>query len=185
MATSTVFSEFECDLMNLKAGETLYPVECIGSVEETNEVRKTTKKCRGVVAKTRTKGTGAGTLKLTAHMPYDAYIALHAMDSEKLAEGVHGYGKDSLHPVVPVTAHIMDEDDVEKFKAWPCCTVSTGPARKIENGAEEVAETELEISFSPDENGFGFYEALADGLNEAIADSWMEAFTPDLVTATV
>ncbi|MGN0301597.1 MAG: hypothetical protein ACI4BI_01815 [Anaerotardibacter sp.] len=182
-STETVFSEFECDLMNFKIAETDYEIKCIGSVEESNEVRNVTKKCRGVVTKKRTYGTGTGTLKLTAHMPYEAYNAIHAMNSEKLAEGVKGYGRDSLHPEFPITAHIKDEDGIEKYKAWPICTASTGPARKIENGAEEVAEVELEIGFTSDENGFGFYEALASDITE-LKDQWMKNFTPDLVIAS-
>lgn len=185
MSIDTVFSEFEARQMNFTLDETVYRVECIGSVEEENEVRKTIKKCRGVTKKTRTKGTGAGTLKITAHMPYELYVKLHGMDKSSLAQGVYAYGTQSLHPVVLITALILDEDDVEKFKAWPQCTVSTGPARKIENGAEEVAETEMEISYGPDDNGEGFYEALAASVDEAIASAWMEEWTPALVAATV
>lgn len=183
--TETVFSEFECDQMNFKPGDTLYKIKCIGSVELGCEVRSVKKKCRGVVSKSRTYGTGFGTLKFTAHMPYACYNELHAMNSSKLAAGVHGYGRESLHPMFPTTAHITDEDGNEKYKAWPLCTVSTGPAQKIENGAEEVAEVELEISFMPDENGFGMYESLDSELSEQIKAKWMDEFTPELVLASV
>ena len=52
------------------------------------------------------------------------------------------YGKNSLHPTFTITADVYDEDDVRKLKAYPMCTMSTGPARKVENGADEVAEVE-------------------------------------------
>ena len=188
MATTneTQFSEFECDLLSMKIGETAYDVKCIGNIEQETEVRKVTKKCCGVVAKSRTYGTGNGTLKLTAHMPYKCYVELHAMDGADLKDGIYGYGRGSLHPVVPITGHITNEDGDEKYKAWPCCTVSTGPADKIENGAEEVAEVELEIAFTPDVNGYGVYEALADDLDKATKEAWMKEFTPALMqVATV
>ena len=181
----TVFSEYDVKLMNFIfcTGESkeVWPVKVIGKLEEESEVRKMVKKGRGVPFKKRTWGTGSGTLKLKAHMPYGLYIKLHGMDATDLADGVSAYGRDSRHPEAVVTADVLDEDDVEKFKAWPCCVVSTGPARSVENGAEEVAETELEIGFSPDDTGRGMYEALAEGLTTAIKSGWMSSFTSTLV----
>lgn len=187
IVNETIFSEYDVKVLNFIFGEgenkEVWHVKVIGKLEEESEVRKLIKKGRGVTIKNRTWGTGAGTLKLTAHMPYALYIKLHGMDAEDLADGVSAYGRDSRHPAATVTGDVFDEDDVEKFKAWPSCVVSTGPARSIENGAEEVAETELEIGFSPDETGRGMYEALAAGLSDAIKTGWMESFTPDLVAA--
>ena len=59
--------------------------------------------------------------------------------------------------------------------------MSTGPARTVENGAEEVAEVEMEIAFSPDDYGDGIYEALAEELDPTLKSQWMEGFTPALV----
>lgn len=186
MAVTTVFSEYEVRLANVKIGEEFWPIKCIGTWEEAMESRTVSKKCRGVVAKTRTKGTGAGTCKVTAHIPLELYHALHGMKNDDLADGVYAYGTSSLHPVACITLDVFDEDDVEMFKAYPVCTVTTGPSRKVENGAEEVAEVELEVAVSPDDNGQGVYEALANGLAENIKTAWMESFTPELVkTATV
>ena len=185
--TETVFSEYDVEYMNFifgtGEGKEVWPVKLIGKLEEESEVRKMIKKARGVPFKNRTWGTGTGTLKLTAHMPHALYVKLHGMDGGKLADGVNAYGRDSRHPEALVTADVLDEDDIEKFKAWPRCVVSTGPARSVENGAEEVAETELEIAFSPDETGMGMYEALAAGLAKTIQDGWMDSFTPALVAA--
>lgn len=177
-----VFSEYEVREMKVIIGENVGTIKCIGTLEEESTVMTITKKCRGIVAKTRTRGTGSGTLNLTAHIPYALYHEMMGMKDDNLIAGVHAYGKDSLHPVCTITADVYDEDDVEKFKAWPCCTMNTGPARSVENGAEEVAEVECEIAFSPDEYGYGMYEALATDLTDDTAkSSWMDAFTPDLV----
>ena len=79
---------------------------------------------------------------------------------------------------------IEDEDGAERLKAYPNCVMNTGVTRKIENGAEEVAELELEISAMPDEYGNGMYEALVDELTDAtVKDNWLTAFTPTLVQA--
>ena len=182
MDIEKIFSEYEVRQMNFTHGEQQWPVECIGSAEEENEVRKVVKKCRGVVSKTRTIGTGNGTIKVTAHMPYELYAVMHAMDEDKtLIDGVYGYGTYSHHPEMTMTEEIFDEDGFEKFKAYPRCIATTGPARKVTNGEEEVAEVELEIAFMPDAHGMGFYEALKDGLDEDVAAKWMTEFTPDLV----
>lgn len=182
---SKVFSDFELDQMGIKfVDESAYErADCVGSVEEEMESKTVTKSCRGVVVKERTRGTGRGTLKISAHIPYAIYTKFFGMDSDDLVAGVKGYGRNSRHKEFSIVMHVLDEDGVEKLKAYPKCIVSNmGPARKIENGAEEVAEVELEISVTPDEHGYGMYEALADDVTDAdVKDAWMTAFEPDLV----
>lgn len=181
----TVFSEYEVRQANVKVGERVWPIKCIGKWEEAMEARKTVKKCRGVVAKQRTRGTGAGTCKVTAHIPMELFNVLHGMEDDELAEGVYAYGTASLHPVAVITLDVFDEDDNEKLKAYPVCTVTTGPTRNVENGAEEVAEVDLEVGVAPDDTGRGVYEALASNLSEEIKTAWMEGFTPELVKIQV
>ena len=182
----TVFSEYEVKQLNCIFGTgenaVVGTIDCLGNLEEESEVRSMIKRCRGVTNKKRTWGTGSGTLKATMHVPWALYVKMMGMEDESLASGVYGYGRYSKHPEFTLTADVFDEDDVEKLKAWPKCTASTGPARKVENGAEEVAEIEAEIGFAPDEYGVGVYEALAaDITDKAIVDAWLEAFTPELV----
>lgn len=176
-------SEFEIDKLGVKfEGEEAYTVmECIGSLEEDMTVKTVTKKCRGVIKKKRSKGTGEGTLKLSAHIPYDIFTKAFGMNLDTLKEGVYAYGQNSIHKNFAVTGHTIDEDNNEKLKAYPNCTITTGVVRKIENGAEEVAELELEIGVMPDNHGNGLYEAPVEGLEKTVADTWMSAFTPELV----
>ena len=61
--------------------------------------------------------------------------------------------------------------------------MNAGPASKVENGAEEVAELEIEIGYSPDKNGFGHYECDLEDATEDVKNAWMESFTPELVKA--
>ena len=181
---NAVFSDFELDQMGLQFDGTdaYVPVNCVGSCEEEMETKKISKLCRGVVAKTRTKGTGAGTLKITAHVPWAVYTEAYGMELDTLKEGVKAYGQNSRHKEFGLVMHIMDEDGNEKLKAYPKCIMSNGVTRKIENGAEEVAEMELEISVMPDEHGNGVYEAVVSELtDETVKTTWMTAFTPELV----
>ena len=180
----TVFSEFEMRIMRIIFGEgDVYDVKCVSKVEMEATIRNIVNNCRGVVAKKRTRATGEGTLKVTAHMPHECYVRLHDMKRDGLIDGVHAYGQDSLHPEVCITGDIFDDN--EKYKAWPRCTVSTGANSTIENGAETVEEVELEIGFMPDDYGEGFYEVLKTDLTDETAKtSWLNAFTPALVHKT-
>ncbi len=181
--TKGVFSEYELRKMGIKlADETEYKsADCVGSSEEEMETKVVTKSCRGVVAKTVVKGTGNGTLTISMHMPKEIYDAVYGMNLDTLINGVKAYGQNSIHKSFSIVQDIFDEDGEEKFKAYPNCIMMSGVARTIENGAEEVAEIEIEVTVNPDEFGNGMYEALASELDETIKNQWMTAFTPELV----
>lgn len=187
--TNGVFSDFEVREMGIKfassTATTYQTANCVGSCEEEMETKVITKSCRGVVKKKKVKGTGAGTLSLSLHMPWEIYVDAYGMELDTLIEGVNAYGQNSEHQVFSITQHIYDEDGVEKFKAYPNCIIESGKTCKIENGAEEVAEIELEISILPDDYGNGVYEALATELSDTtVKTTWMTAFTPSMVQAT-
>lgn len=182
--TEKVFSEAEVRKIGIKIGEATKADinECVGTWEEELEVKTVVKKCRGVVSKSRTKGTGNGTIKASMHMAQDLFAEMYGMKQEGLKDGVIAYGTKSLHPVFCVTALVLDEDDNEKLKAYPNCTIQTALTRKVENGAEEIAEIELELAITPDEEGNGMYEAVVTDLtDEDLKTKWLESFTPELV----
>lgn len=181
-----IFSDFEIDELGIKAGtQPMASVTCLGSVEEELEVRTISKKCRGVVVKKIVKATGSGTLKVTAHIPSDLFYQMHGMNVGELVDGVKAYGLKSKHEALLLTMHILDEDGVEKYRAYPNAVVQSGVTRKIENGGEEVTELELEIGVLPDEFGQGMYEALKSAIDVTLANKWMKEFTPALVKAVV
>lgn len=185
-----VHSEYELREMAIKiAGEDTYKhCDCVGSSEEELDVIQITKKCRGVTTKTRVKGAGTGTKSVSAHVPYDMYNKFYDMANRAdLVEGVSGYGTGNVHKEFAMTERVFDEDGVEKLKAYPRCIMLSGPSRSIENGAEEVAELELEINLMPDEYGYCMYETIVSTLPEGseIATQWMTAFEPDLVKKAV
>jgi hypothetical protein len=185
--TNGVFSDFEIDKMSVKfaaasgASETAIAMDCVGSVEEELTAKEITKKCRGVVIKDVVKGTGEGTLTISAHVPTTIFTKAFGMTQSDLAEGVQAYGSNSRHKEFCLTMHVLDEDGAEKYKAYPKCIFKARPKINIENGAEEVAEVEMEIAVMPDDKGNGMYEALASGLSSTITTGWMENFNYDLV----
>lgn len=178
-----VFSEYELRKMGIKfkSAETYTSADCVGSCEEELESKVITKKCRGNVVKKKVKGTGNGTLKISMHMPYEIYEQAYGMKLDSLIEGVRAYGQNSVHEELAIVQDVFDEDGNEKFKAYPNCIIQSGLSRKIENGAEEVAEVEIEVSVMPDECGNGLYEALASTLTEEVKSKWMTGFEPSMV----
>ena len=181
--TNPAFSDFELEKIGLKfkTGSAYQVVECIGSLEEEMESKTVTKKCRGVIKKKKTKGTGNGTLKISLHIPWNIYTQAFGMNLDTLIEGVKAYGRNSVHEEFAIVGDVKDEDGVAKLLAYPNAVIESGTAKKIENGAEEVAEVELEVSVMPDEYGNGKYEALVDDIDDEVASAWMASFTPALV----
>ena len=172
------FSEFELDQFGIKvAGEEQFTrADAVGSCEETLNTKVVTKKSRGVVVKKRVRPDGTGSLKLSMHMPYEIFASIYGLQTEGLIDGVKAYGTSGRHPTMAITVRILDEDDVIKYKAYPNCILESGISRKVENGGEEVAEIELEVSLMPDEYGNCMYEALATELpedGELTLNTWM------------
>lgn len=178
------FSEFEVKNTSIKfeEDESAVKVGCVGTLEETMNSKTITKKCEGVVVKSVSRGDGTGELALSLHMRYDLFLKTYGMMSDGLVDGVYSYGKNSIHKPFCLTAEVFDEDGVKKLKAYPNCVVTTGIARKIENGAEEVAEMEMTVSVMPDDNGNGMYEAIESLItDENVKTKWLSNFTPELV----
>lgn len=180
----SVFSEFEVKNTSIKFAEddTAIKVGCVGSLEETMNSKTITKKCEGVVVKSVSRGDGTGELAMSLHMRYDLFLKSYGMASDGLKDGVYAYGQNSIHKPFCLTCEVKDEDGIKKLKAYPNCVITTGVSRKIENGAEEVAEMEITVSVMPDEFGNGMYEAIESQLqDETIKNTWLTNFTPDLV----
>lgn len=187
---SSVFSKFELRKMGVKisGSEAYKSADCVGTFEEELDVKIVSKMCRGVQVKTRPRGAGTGTVTVSAHVPYDIYCEMFDMgERDDLVEGVQGYGSNNFHKEFSIVADVYDEDDNELLLAYPRCIIQTGPNTNIENGAEEVAEIEVEISLMPDDSGYCRYECVVSDLHEGSTikpDTWMSNFTPDMVKKT-
>lgn len=184
------FSEFEVKNTSIKflndtTSTTATKLGCVGSLEETMNSKTITKKCEGVVVKSVSRGDGTGELALSLHMRYDLFVKSYGMVSDSLKDGVYTYGQNSRHNAFCLTCEVYDEDGNKKLKAYPNCVITTGIARKIENGAEEVAEMELTVSVMPDDNGNGLYEVVVtEDTASTITSAWLTNFSYDLVKAT-
>lgn len=182
----TQFSEYECDQLGVKvSGETeAYLWDCVGELSVTKDLMKTTKKCRGVVEKSRTREAGTGTIKVKAHWPMALLMRLQAMKVDGLKDGIYASGDGCIHPEVCITAQMRDEDGKIKYKAYPRASLTSEVEDAITNGDEEVAELELEFTYMKDTKGYGEYQAVESELDTATADKWMAEFTPELAQAS-
>lgn len=188
MSYTTVFSDFELDQFAIKvAGEQAFERDdCVGSLEEDLEAITVTKKCRGIVKKSRTRGSGSGTLNVSMHIKKSIADKITGMYTTGLTTGVSGYGAVSVHPEFCITARVKDEEGTIKYKAYPKCTLTKKPTVKIENGAEEVAEVEMEIKLAADEYNLCMYEAIAEDLtgSRLTAENWMTDFSSSQAQAS-
>lgn len=179
----SVFSEFEIKNASIKFAdsETFTKLGCVGSADDELEVKVVTKSCEGVVVKSVARGAGSGTLNMSLHMNYSLYVEALGMEQEGLKTGVVAYGKNSKHKEFSLVAEIFDEDGVKKLVAYPRCVMSSAPSATIENGAEEVAEIEIEMNLFADDLGNCKYEAIAESLSEDLNSQWMTNWSQELI----
>ena len=180
MATdkTKTFSEYEVTEIGFLFGNNDNISEtCLGSLAEEMESKTVTKKCRGIVTKSRTRGTGTGTVTLSLHVK--AYVAykVAGMYVDGLKDGVTAYGENSIHPEFALTADVCDEDGNEKYKAYPKCVLASKPTVTIENGAEEIAELEMTLNVMPDDYRNGVYECFKEDVPSGV--TWMTGFTSE------
>jgi len=178
-----VYSYYECDQLAIKvAGDESYTRDdCVGSLNVERETKTVTKKCRGVVKKRKTKPTGNGTITLKMHIKMALYRRIHAMTNEGLQPGVYAFDNTQSMPELALTARVKDEDDNIMFLGYPRCKVEEINALEIENGAEEVAELEMKLSYMPDDYNKGEYQALEVELTGDVLtpSNWMTTFSSE------
>lgn len=183
-----VYSYFECDQLAMKvAGDEDYTRDdCIGSLNVERETKTVTKSCRGVVKKRKTKPTGNGTIELKLHMKLALYRRINAMTNTGLQPGVYAFDNTQSMPELALTARVKDEDDNIMFLGYPRCKVEEINKLEIENGAEEVAEVEMKLSYMPDDYNKGEYQALEVELTGDVlnADNWMTDFDSETAQLT-
>lgn len=188
MTSAEVYSYFECDQLAIKvAGDNDYTRDdCVGSIEVERETKTVTKRCRGVVKKRKTKPTGNGTITLKLHIKLGLHRKLTAMTNEGLQPGIYAWDNTVPMPEASVTARVKDEDDNIMFLGYPRCKVEELNTLSIENGAEEVAEVEIKMSYMPDDYNKGEYQALEDELtgNVLTPENWMTTFSSQTAQLT-
>lgn len=155
---------------------------CVGSIERETESKEVMKKCEGIEVKKLSKPMKSN-LKITAHVPVGVLRDYFGLRTDGLKAGVWAYGTLSKGLDFVLTADEIDEfENVTKLVAYPNCSNAAGFGAKIENGADEVAELELEVTALPDESGEIYYEAFTNELtDQTVAEQWHTQFTRTLV----
>lgn len=155
---------------------------CVGSVEGETTLKEIIKMCEGVEVKKKVKPEKID-LTVSAHIPVAVVRDMFGLKTEGLKPGIYSYAKDSKGKEFIYTADVIDEfEDVTKLIAFPRAVSATGFKFAIENGADEVAEMEVEITCYPDEQGNLYYEALVSELTDTtIVETWHSQFTYSLV----
>lgn len=158
---------------------------CIGQIETETEIVEIVKRCEGVERKKvskpqKTDGT------VSAHIPINVFRDFFGLTNKDLKPGVYSYGTQSKGKRFVFTADVVDEfEDVTKLIAFSNCSSASGLKFTIENGADEVAELELEFTGLPDDNKQIYYEALIPEIeDETVKEQWHTMFTPELVKLT-
>ncbi|WP_088033536.1 phage tail protein [Evansella clarkii] len=156
---------------------------CVGSMSGETTLRELIKRCEGVEVKKRTKPEKLD-LTVSAHVPVAVLRDLFGLSNDDLKPGVYAYSTDAKGKEFTYTADVMDEfEDITKLIAFPRCISATGFKFSVENGADEVAEMELQLTAYPDKKNKFYYEALVNELDEELQDEWHKNFTYELVEA--
>ncbi|HDX9587590.1 TPA: phage tail protein [Bacillus pseudomycoides] len=152
------------------------PFGCVGKLDAESEVKEIKKVCGGVTQKKKSKPSQLN-VKISGHMKLSVLREIFGIKNDGLIDNVYSYGIDSSgKDFVFVAEELDDFEEVSRLIAFPKCSSASGFVKSVENGAEELAETEIEITALPDEFGKLYYEAI--GLSEEDKKTWMIAFDP-------
>ncbi|GGD05418.1 phage tail protein [Pontibacillus salipaludis] len=162
------------------------PIGCVGTVGGETEIKEIVKRCEGVETKKKTKPIKMN-LTLSAHVKVEVLRKLFGLTNEGLKPGVYSYNANAKAEKFVLTADVVDDfEERTKLIAFPNCVSATGMKFNVENGADEVALTELEFTAYPDSKGKLYYEALVSELDDpSMADTWHTNFDTTLVETTV
>ena len=160
------------------------PFGCVGTISGETEVKELVKICEGVEAKKIVTPLKMN-LNVSAHIPVDVARDYFGLSNDGLKTGVYGYGPDSIGKRFVFTADVIDEfENVVKLIAFPNSSNNSGFNINIENGQDEVALLEMEMTSLVDANNKIYYEAFVTEIEEAdveISTKWHTEFKPTLV----
>lgn len=156
----------------------------VGSIEGETTLKVLIKRSEGQEVKSRNKPEKI-TLTISAHIPVKVVRDLFGISPEGLKPGVYKYSQNAKGKEFVYTADVIDEfEDIVKLIAFPKCVSATGFKFSIENGADEVAQMELELTAYPDEKGNLMYDAFVAELSDAtVSEQWHTQFNYELVEA--
>lgn len=157
----------------------------LGSIEGETTLKELIKKIEGREAKKKVKPEKMD-LTISAHIAVQIIRDVFGINSTGLKPGVYQYGQDSSGKEFVFTADVIDEfEDITKLVAFPKCVSTTGYKFTIENGADEVALMEIQLTAYPDDFGQIMYDAFVSELEDTtVATQWHTQFNRELVEVT-
>ncbi|KZE53398.1 phage tail protein [Rossellomorea marisflavi] len=157
----------------------------LGSVEGETTLKELIKTEEGQEVAKRTKPEKMD-LTVSAHIRTSVIRKIFGISSNGLKPGIYKYGQSSKGVEFVFTADVIDEfEDVTKLIAFPKCVSATGFTFTIENGADEVALMEVQLTAYPDPTTEIYYEAFVSELEDStVATKWHTQFDRSLVELT-
>lgn len=158
------------------------PMGCVGTLGMEADVRTISKKCEGVTTDEITK-TNFYTVTFAGHATIGLIRDIFGLSNEGLKKGVYAVGKKTNGKKGVFTFVAEDMYGTQrKLMAYPKMGVVNGYAFSHENGADEIAETEIEFKAMADTLGNFYYEAYEDEVDdEAVKTGWSKTFDEELV----
>lgn len=155
--------------------------DCNGSIAVETETQTIEKKCGQTVVASKSKPVKM-TVTVSAKVPVEVFRRVNGIKQlDELKEGVYAYGANGGERFT-LTVEIVDEfTDETKLLAFPTLALSNGLAFEIENGADEVADLEIETTAYQDERGQWYYEAFPTDATEVDSQEWLTSFTDNTV----
>lgn len=149
------------------------PFGFVGTLETETEMMEFIKRVEGVEVNRKTKPVKMSNT-ITGHIPVEVARELFGLSNDQLKIGVYAYGANAKNLRFALTADVIDEfQDITKIIAFPNCVNDSGFKISIENGADELAELEIEFTALQDANGNFYYEAITDELEPITAASFI------------
>lgn len=162
----------------LFAGETTAVAsDCNGSIAVETEVQTIEKKCGQTVVASKSKPTKM-TVTVNAKVPVEVFRRVNGIKPmDELKEGVYAYGANGGERFTLTVELLDDFTDETKLIAFPMVALSNGLAFEIENGADEVADLEIETTAYQDDRGQWYYEAFPTEATTVDPVEWLTNFT--------
>lgn len=180
MPTTTISTFDAVEIKNasvlFKGATVTDPFGCVGTLSAETEIKSISKICGGVTQKKKSKPTQI-TVTISGHMELKVAREIFGLKNDGLIDDVYSYGIESVGKDFAFVAEEYDTfEENTRLIAFPNCSSATGFVKNIENGAEELAEFELEITALPDSYGEFYYE----GINQPtdVQTKWLTKFDP-------
>lgn len=185
MATVTTFDGTAINKLSFlfKGNEAATIADCVGKIDGTTKMHETVKKCGKTEVKSISKPIEMA-LKIKAHVPMAIFRDFYGLShDERLKKGIYSYGAGSKGKNFSLAVQVEDEyEDEKKLLGFLNCTSSSGLTFSVENGADTVADLELDVKVMIDEFNDFYHEAFLSELNDQdTADAWMAKLNPDVL----